>query len=262
MPASRPREGLAFFGGAPLPRLPNLRVKRGLCTMVGAVAARPLPGVHTLYVKAGAGGAVRGDCPFSAKAMLALAVKGVAFDERWIDFADKPAWYLELNPDGTVPTLVGSDAEVIGSSDEIVAFADEVGGVSLRLYREASDLWAPSAAVIGPVFGAFAKLMKSKDESQHVELKAALATALKAVDEHLEKSGGPFMLGEDISAMDLNIGPKLQHIAVAGAKFRNVGIAEYPNLVTLREALLATDAWKETACADEELITGWTRHAV
>lgn len=92
MPAPRIRGGPAFLCGAPLRRPARARPARALCTMAGAVAARPQPGVHTLYVKAGPAGAVRGDCPFSMKAMLALAAKDVAFDERWVDFAAKPDW--------------------------------------------------------------------------------------------------------------------------------------------------------------------------
>lgn len=259
MPALRVRGAPAFLGGAPLPSPPRARPPRALCMMAGAPAARPQPGAHTLYVKAGPGGATRGDCPFSMKAMLALAAKDIAFDERWVDFAAKPDWYLELNPDGTVPTLVCSDAEVIASSDETVAWADEVGGAPLRLYREESELWLPAAAVIAPVFSAFAKLMKSTDEAEHAALKAALAEALAAVDAHLEKSAGPYLLGDELSAMDLNLGPKLQHIVVAGGKYRGVGIDEYPNLVKLRNALLETDAWKASAVDDEVIIAGWSR---
>lgn len=249
-----------FLSGCPLLRQTRAPRRHAVCAMsTGAPATRPAPGVHTLYVKAGGGGNTRGDCPFSAKAMLALRVKNIDFEERWIDLADKPEWYLGLNPVGTTPTLVAPDAEVVASSDEIVALADEVGPADIRLYREDSEFWEAAAKVIAPVFGAFARLMKNKDESEEPALRAELANALKAVDAHLERCGGPYLLGEELSAMDLNLGPKLQHIIAAGGKYRGVDISEYANLQRLYDVLCATDAWSDSMCADEQVVTGWSR---
>jgi glutathione S-transferase len=127
------------------------------------------------------------------------------------------------------------------------------------LYREESPEWEAAGGVIGPVFGAFARLMKNKEEEEEEGLRAVLVSALKAVDAHLEKCGGPYLLGAEISAMDLNFGPKVHHIVVAGMEYKGVGIAEYKNVQRMFDTIRETDAWKETACADEEVVRGWSR---
>lgn len=187
--------------------------------------------------------------------MLALRLKNVPYTEHWIDFASKPPWYLALNPAGTVPTLVASDAEVVPSSDEIVALADEAPGP--RLYREESAFWDGAGKIIAPVFGAFAAVMKATDDSGREEGKTKLGEALRGVEEFLGESGGPYLLGEEISAMDVNLAPKLQHLVVAGGKFRGVGLAEYPRLARFYETVCQRVEWTETAPGEEAVIEGW-----
>lgn len=227
-----------------------------------SAATRPQPNAVTLYVKGEqtpAGDLGRGACPFSAKAMLAMRVKNVDFDEQWIDFSRKPPFFLELNSRGTTPTLVASDAEIIPSSDEIVAFADEVGD-GLLLYRENSPYWDAVKLVIAPVFSSFAAVMKNKDSAKEVELREALAQALKGVDSALAESGGPYLLGEEISAMDTNLAPKLQHLVEAGAHFRQISLEPYSRVQLSYDTITARPEWKETAPGRDAVIDGWAIH--
>jgi glutathione S-transferase len=223
-----------------------------------SAAARPAPGATTLYVKGGPGGASRGDCPFSCKALLALNLKRVPHVEGWVDFAAKPAWFTDLNPAGSTPTLVASDAEVVPSSDEIVALADEVGE-GVRLYREESEWWAPAALVLAPVFGAFARLMKGKGGPGEPALRAELAEALALVEDHLKACGGPFMLGELPSAMDANLAPKVHHMLVAGAKYKALDLSEFAHVCKFFDAVSALPEWQASASSDEAIIEGWSR---
>lgn len=64
----------------------------------------------------------------SQKVRLALAEKGLVFDDRQINFAKSEHLapdYLKLNPNGVVPTLV-HDAHVILDSSVIMEYLDEV----------------------------------------------------------------------------------------------------------------------------------------
>lgn len=226
-------------------------------------AARPAPGVATLYVKGGPGGDVRGDCPFSMKAALALHLRKVEFVEQWIDFSDKPGWYEEYAPDRSTPCFVARDGEVVTSSDEICALADEEGEKGgVRLYREDNERWDKAAEVIRPVFGCFARLMKSGSEGEgEGELRRDLMEALEAVEKHLALCEGPFLLGNEASVMDCNFGPKLAHMVVAGGKYKNVDLKqdEFPMLRRFSEAMMALEEWDKSICDDDTIIWGWSK---
>lgn len=64
----------------------------------------------------------------SQKVRITLAEKGVEFDDRQISLKDNEqlqGWYLKLNPNGVVPTLV-HDSRVVIDSTVIGEYADEV----------------------------------------------------------------------------------------------------------------------------------------
>lgn len=217
-----------------------------------SLATRPAPRTATLYVKGGPSGLSRGDCPFSTKAALALHLREVPFVEQWVDFANKPEWYGDYAPDLATPCFVAVDAEVVTSSDEICALAEEVGKGG-RLYREDSEWWTPAAEVIRPVFGCFAKWMKGDGEQE------PLVEALRAVEAHLERCGGPFLLGKEVSVMDCNFGPKMAHFVVAGGKWKGLVLerSEFPRLHAFLEAMKALPAWSKSVCDDETIEWGW-----
>ncbi len=45
-------------------------------------------------------------CPYVQRAAIVLAEKGVAFERRYIDLANKPDWFLASSPLGKVPLLL------------------------------------------------------------------------------------------------------------------------------------------------------------
>ncbi len=44
-------------------------------------------------------------CPYVQRAVIALGEKGVAHERRYIDLAEKPAWFTAISPLGKVPLL-------------------------------------------------------------------------------------------------------------------------------------------------------------
>ncbi|MGD9883263.1 MAG: glutathione S-transferase family protein, partial [Reyranella sp.] len=51
-------------------------------------------------------------CPYVQRAAIALAEKGVPFERRTVDLADKPDWFKAMSPLGKVP-LLQVDGEVL-----------------------------------------------------------------------------------------------------------------------------------------------------
>ena len=63
-------------------------------------------------------------CPYSHRIRIVLAEKGVHFDVVDVDLENKPEALLELNPYGTVPTLMDRDL-VAYESDVIFEYLEE-----------------------------------------------------------------------------------------------------------------------------------------
>ena len=211
-----------------------------------------------LLAKCGPKGTELGDCPFTMKANLALRFKQVEFDVALVDLLNKPKWFLDLNEDGSTPTYVDCDT-IITSSDEIVEYADKVGrNKSLTLIDESNPNWSGAYDVIAPLFGAFAKLMTNKDESQDGALSFKLLAFLKDVDTYLAKAGSTFLLGDSVSALDCNLAPKLEHIMIAGRHFKKLEIPkELTALSKYMETMRATEEWAACSCPDDVIIWGW-----
>jgi glutathione S-transferase len=63
-------------------------------------------------------------CPFVHRAAIMLREKGVPFDRRNVDLANKPDWFLAISPRGKVPVLV-ADGMALFESAAICEFLDE-----------------------------------------------------------------------------------------------------------------------------------------
>jgi glutathione S-transferase len=63
-------------------------------------------------------------CPYCARARIALAEKGIAYETVEIDLADRPAWLYEMNPVGKVPVL-DEDGWILPESAVIAEYLNE-----------------------------------------------------------------------------------------------------------------------------------------
>jgi stringent starvation protein A len=63
-------------------------------------------------------------CPYCARARIALAEKGLDYENLQVDLSDRPEWVRELNPPyGRVPVL--DDGFTLPESEVIMAYLDE-----------------------------------------------------------------------------------------------------------------------------------------
>ncbi len=68
------------------------------------------------------------------------------------------------------------------------------------------------------IFPTFVKFLKAKGDEEK-ELRSKLASEIQSLGKHLE-ANGPFVKGQDISAGDLALGPKLYHVFTASKEFK------------------------------------------
>ncbi|MCL7032440.1 hypothetical protein MKW94_018478, partial [Papaver nudicaule] len=191
-----------------------------------------------------------GDCPFSQRVLLTLEEKKIPYQMRLIDTANKPHWFLEANPEGTLP-VVNFDGKWITDLEVIIQALDEK-------YPD-SCLTTPSefASVGSRIYGYFDTFLKSEDASDGSE--QALISELSALDEHLE-AHGPYVNGENISAVDLGLAPMLYHLEVALGHFKSWSVPKnltrvinYMKLLFSRESFIKTQPFdKEYTFAGAE----------
>jgi glutathione S-transferase len=96
-------------------------------------------------------------CPYTQRAAILLAEKGIAYERVYINLANKPEWFLEISPLGKVPLLRVGDAAIFETA-VICEYIEEVEpAVPLHpaepLDRARHRSWAEFAsAVIADVF--------------------------------------------------------------------------------------------------------------
>ncbi|XP_052312456.1 glutathione S-transferase DHAR2, partial [Populus trichocarpa] len=156
--------------------------------------------------------------------------------------------FLEVNPEGKVP--------VVKFDDKWVSDSDVIVGILEEKYPEPSLATPPEFASVGSkIFPSFVKFLKSKDPNDGTE--QALLEELKALDDHL-KAHGPFIAGEKITAVDLSLAPKLYHLEVALAHFKNWTIPDkLTHVLNYIKLLFSHESFEKTKAAKEHIIAGW-----
>lgn len=64
-------------------------------------------------------------CPYAARARIALAEKGIAYEAVEIDLDDRPAWIYEKNSTGRVPVYEEDEGLVLPESEVIMEYLEE-----------------------------------------------------------------------------------------------------------------------------------------
>ncbi|PKA51918.1 Glutathione S-transferase DHAR2 [Apostasia shenzhenica] len=188
--------------------------------------------------------------PFCQRVLLTLEEKKIPYEVKLIDLSNKPEWFLKISPEGKVPVLKIDEDKRVSDSDVIAQIIEET-------YPNPSLVTPPEKASVGSkIFFSFVTFLKSKNPNDGSE--QALVNELNALDEHL-KNHGPYINGENISAVDLSLAPKLFHLEVALGHFRSWSIPEnlayvhaYTKLLFNRESFLKTKP-----AAKEHVIAGW-----
>lgn len=222
------------------------------CTALSVMAASAEVAPLEVLVKAATGAPDRiGDCPFSQRVLLTLEEKRVPYEYKLVDTANKPDWFLEANPEGKVP-VIKKDGKWIPDSDVIVGIIEED-------FPEPSLVTPEDKASVGSaLFGSFVRFLKSEDSSDGTE--QALLSELNALDAALASSGGPFVAGEKLTAVDVNLSPKLFHLQTALRFFKSWALPEsLTHVHAYIKALHERESFKKTQATENDLINGWKR---
>jgi len=195
----------------------------------------------------------------SLKVRILIEEKGLEWVDRRLvskDHDHLSDWYLKLNPNGVVPTLI-HDGRPIFESSAILQYLDEVhpdpsfspagpwGRAQMRAWLTFVDL-IPTPAIRYPSFqfgrlrlkfqamsaeefdekvrrrplkGAFYRKMDKEHGFEGAELDEAydnIRKTAKRMDWMFEQNGGPWLLGETYSLADISVAPLLDRLEDLG----------------------------------------------
>ena len=154
-------------------------------------------------------------CPYVQRVAIVLSEKGVPFERRDIDLADKPDWFKKVSPLGKTPVLLEGD-EAIFESSVICEYLEETALPHLHptnaLQRAQHRSWMEFGSALLNSIGAF---YNAANETALT----ARASEIRArfVQIEVALSEGAYFAGESFSIVDAVFGPVFRYFDVFDA---------------------------------------------
>lgn len=151
-------------------------------------------------------------CPYVQRAAIVLAEKGLPFERRDIDLANKPEWFLKISPLGRTPVLL-VDQQPIFESAVICEYLEEIALPHLHpanpLQRAQHRAWMEFGSALLNSIGAFYSARDEATLTARAEETRARLGQIEAV-----LGDGPFFAGSAFSIVDAVFGPVFRYFDV------------------------------------------------
>lgn len=174
-------------------------------------------------------------CPYCQKVWLWLEERRIPYRIRKVTmhcYGEKEPWYRQRVPSGMLPALE-LDGRLITESDRILEALQQVFGSIGPGMQDASVL--PLRQLERVLFRAWCEwLCQPHSAASGERARAQFQRVAQSMEQAIEASGGPFLLGRDLSSADLVFVPYLERM--------NASLAYYKGLL-LRQAHPAIDRW-------------------
>ena len=174
-------------------------------------------------------------CPYVQRAVIALTEKGVTFERRDVDLANKPDWFLRVSPLGKTPVLLVGETAIFEFA-VILEYLEETQPRPLHpadpLARAEHRAWIEfGSAILSDIWGFYT----APDEMAFNTKATALKDKFARVETRLQ---GPWFDGERFSLVDAVFGPVFRYFD-AFDRIGNFGILGGLSNVAAWRALLA-----------------------
>ena len=199
-------------------------------------------------------------CPYAARAYIVLKELNIPFETQEVSGRPKPDWYLKINPRGKVPAIkipTENNAVVFESAiiceyccdtqpDTTLMPTDAISRAQVRLLNDHCD------TNLSPAQFTF---FMNKDEDKDRELSADLEKALLVYEEQLEKTGGPFLMGDHFTLADVHVLPFMLRLVVSLRQFKQYEIPadKFPKLLKWYELCSQRDSVQAASLTDEKI---------
>jgi glutathione S-transferase len=149
-------------------------------------------------------------CPYVQRAAIVLHEKGIPFERRDVDLADKPAWFLQTSPLGKTPVLL-ADGEAIFESAVICEYLDDTVAPRLHppepLRRARHRGWMEFGSAL---LNAIAVFYNAPDEAALLRAAADIHRRLRQVEEALQSP--PYFDGARFCIVDAVFAPVFRYL--------------------------------------------------
>ena len=189
-------------------------------------------------------------CPYVQRAVIMLTEKGVPFERRDIDLANKPEWFLNISPLGKTPVLLVGE-QALFESAVICEYLDETHAPRLHpedpLERARHRAWIEfGSALLNTIWGFYTAADDIALERARDELKAKFLQVEAALGE------GPYFAGATFSIVDAVFGPIFRYFDVFD-QIQDFGVfASTPKVRNWRRQLAARPSVRSAVAADYE----------
>ncbi len=190
-------------------------------------------------------------CPYVQRAAIALAEKGVPFERRDVDLANKPEWFEAISPLGKVP-LLQVDDEVLFESAVIVEYLEETQAPRLHpaepLVRARHRAWMEvGSSILADIW----TLETTPDRAAFDAKALSLRDKFRRLEAVLDR--GPYFGGEHFSLVDAVFAPAFRCFDVFD-RFVDLGtFTDLPKVQAWRRALAARRSVKSAVVVDYEV---------
>lgn len=189
-------------------------------------------------------------CPYVQRAAITLAEKGIPFERRNVDLADRPAWFNAISPLGKVP-LLQIDGEVLFESAVITEYLDETHGAKLHpedaLARARHRAWMEfGSSILADIW-----IIETTPD------RAAFDGKVHALREKFgrlecEMKDGPWFAGQRFCLVDAVFAPVFRYFDVFD-RFVDLGTFDgLPRVQAWRRALAGRPSVRGAVAADYE----------
>lgn len=198
-------------------------------------------------------------CPYVQRAAIVLAEKGVDFERRDVDLANKPDWFKAVSPLGKTPVLLAGSNAVFESA-VICEYLEDTLLPRLHpadaLKRAQHRAWMEFGSSVLNTIGAFYNAPDAAALQGRREELAARFAQLEAV----LPARGPYFSGESFSIVDAVFGPVFRYFDVFEALGETGFFEATPKVRAWRDALAQRPSVRQAVRGDyQEELTRFLR---
>jgi glutathione S-transferase len=186
-------------------------------------------------------------CPYVQRAAIALAEKGVPFERKDIDLANKPDWFLKLSPLAKVPVLLDNDQPIFESA-VILEYLEETQPHVLHpkdaLRRAQHRAWIEfGSSILSDLW-----VVETSPD------RAAVESRIKALREKFVRLEGeikgPWFDGGAFSLVDAVFAPVFRYFDLIDKLLDHGIFRDLPEIAAWRKALMARPSVQKAVSAE------------
>ncbi len=189
-------------------------------------------------------------CPYVQRAAIVLIEKGIPFERKYIDLANKPDWFKKISPLGKTPVLL-ADENPIFESSVICEYLEETANPKMHpanpISKAQHRAWVEFASSI---LNNIAGLYNAIDESGFNEKSRQIKNKFSQLEEVLESA--PYFSGEKFSLVDAAFGPVFRYFEVFDTFYAGGWFNEFPKLESWKNNLMKRPSIQQAVSADYE----------